>query len=83
MTIGHLLTMTSGLRCGNETWAAQPDPVAYIWAQPRWEMPPANFFYCNRASHLLSAIVTRATGMPTPHFTRADLFEPLGITDWV
>jgi CubicO group peptidase (beta-lactamase class C family) len=46
-------------------------------------MPPDNFFYCNRASHLLSAIVTRATGMPTQNFARANLFEPLDITDWV
>ncbi|MBL8153401.1 MAG: serine hydrolase [Anaerolineae bacterium] len=83
MTIKHLLTMTSGLQCGDYAgWIASPDSVAYIWAQPMSSQPPAPFHYCGQDSHLLSAIVSRATGMPTQEFARAYLFEPLGISEW-
>ena len=43
--------------------------------------PGTTFSYCSPATHLLSAVLTRATGMSTLDFARRNLFEPLGIRE--
>ena len=43
--------------------------------------PGSRFEYTNGVSHLLSAIVTDATGMSSLEYARRELFQPLGITD--
>ncbi|MDJ0988724.1 MAG: serine hydrolase [Desulfobacterales bacterium] len=53
----------------------------YILDLPLAEPPGTRFVYCNGASHLLSAIVQKATGMRSLAYARQNLFSPLGITD--
>lgn len=88
VTLEQLLSMSSGLLCGYEP--GEPELLAMI-ASERWVdyalslpmhvEPGTEFAYCSGNNHLLSAILQRATGMPADEFARANLFEPLGITD--
>jgi CubicO group peptidase (beta-lactamase class C family) len=85
MTIKNLLTMTPGL-----TWDesdatymqmySSSDWPKYILDRPMEFQPGSQFEYSSGASHVLSAIVQKSTGMNTVDFARANLFEPLGIT---
>jgi CubicO group peptidase (beta-lactamase class C family) len=88
MTIQHLLTMTAGFR-----WRTGPrnhelyidrlrrskDWIAFILDLPVRERLFGAFQYCSAASHLLSAIITRSTGMCAEEFAAARLFAPIGI----
>ncbi|HEY6102819.1 MAG TPA: serine hydrolase [bacterium] len=88
ITVRHLLTMSSGIDCTKERdeatlremWTAA-DWVQFVLDRPmRWE-PGTQFVYCSPGSHLLSAILQRATGKTALEFARQNLFEPLGITN--
>lgn len=87
VTIRHLLTMTvpfawkPGMR-GNEPLdrlRRQPDWVAFILDQMAPGGPPGRFQYSSAASHLLSAIITRATGVCAREFANERLFGPIGM----
>lgn len=87
LTIKHLLTMTSGFcengQNGEEQLTRQRlsgDWVQYILDQPLVSEPGKKFAYCSCASNLLSAILTRATGMTAEKFARKYLYSHLGIT---
>ena len=90
MTLEHLLAMTSGLAWQGpddmyHTWGAaiqSGDPVQYTLDRPMASEPGATWYYNGGCSHLLSAILTEATGMSTLAFAREVLFDPLGI-GWV
>jgi CubicO group peptidase (beta-lactamase class C family) len=41
--------------------------------------PGRQLIYCTPGPHLLSAILTKATGMSTAAYAQARLFDPLGI----
>ncbi|UCF31906.1 MAG: serine hydrolase [bacterium] len=89
MTVGDLVTMSSGLHClpppREETLRAmQPsdDWIGYVLGLPMAVEPGTVFEYCSPNFHLLSAILTRATGLPAARFARAELFEPIGIKDF-
>ncbi|MGH9464712.1 MAG: serine hydrolase domain-containing protein [Thermoanaerobaculia bacterium] len=83
LTLRHLLTMTAGLESTSGTgygpWVASPDWVRYVLTRRRVAPPGELFIYSTGSSHLLSAILTRATGQPTRDFARQALLEPLGI----
>jgi len=88
MTLEHLLTMTSGLKCINEPseitlfqMMASPDWVQFVLDLPMSDKPGSRFVYNSGGSHLLSAIITQTTGMSELDFAREHLFEPLGISD--
>lgn len=86
MSIENLLTMTPGIAWeeGNATYTAMyrsVDWVNYVMDMPMEFQPGAQFEYNSGASHVLSAVVQKSTGMDTIDFARANLFEPLGITD--
>ncbi len=70
VTVGNLMTMSSGLYClpppGEETLRAMmssDDWIRYVLDLPRAAEPGTEFDYCSPNFHLLSGILTRATGM--------------------
>ena len=86
ITIGHLLTMTSGLDCrfdhGEITlqqMMASSDWQRFVLGLPMAAEPGRRFEYCSPGMHLLSAAISRTTGGSTLDFARRELFQPLGI----
>ena len=84
ITLEDLLTMRSGLETTSNRnygrWVQSPHWVRHILARPIVEPPGGRMIYSTGNSHLLSAIVTKASGMSTLAFGRRYLAEPLGIT---
>ncbi len=84
ITIQDLLTMRAGLastsRRNYGRWVQSDDWVGYVLDQPLVARPGGGMIYSTGSSHLLSAILTRATGTSTREFAVRHLFEPLGIT---
>jgi CubicO group peptidase (beta-lactamase class C family) len=89
MTLEDLLTMSTGLDCqdsylydwvGLEEMRKSGNRSQDVLDLPMSHEPGAHFEYCNGASHLLSTIIQRATGMSTFIFAYEHLFRPLGIT---
>ncbi len=89
MTIEHLLTMSPGMEWEGpddmtHTWGQavlSGDPIQFILDQPMHYEPGTVWYYNGGCSHLLSAILTEATGNSTLSFAQEHLFNPLGITD--
>jgi CubicO group peptidase (beta-lactamase class C family) len=88
VTVRHLLTMRAGFlwpggHRGIEPMADRlrrsPDWTRFILELPVRREEMGQFHYCSAASHLLSAVLTRATGQSACLFAQAHLFEPLGI----
>lgn len=82
MTVADLLTMSSGLSCGDPATASD-DWAVLALALPMVAEPGTRFSYCGGDSHLLSAILAKVTGMATSAYADEVLFGPLGITDYV
>jgi CubicO group peptidase (beta-lactamase class C family) len=91
ITINDLLTMSGGFKwdeLGNVNeyinWFAAPNQVQYLIDRPLVAQPGQVFNYNSAAAHLLSVILTKATGMRTRDFAQKYLFEPLGtsVTSW-
>lgn len=79
-TLGQVLTMTAGFRTDDP--GALPTPVEDWVADVLtglYSAPGQGFHYSNAGSHLLSAILVRATGRSTLDYAREVLFDPLGI----
>jgi CubicO group peptidase (beta-lactamase class C family) len=85
ITLYHLLTMTAGFQWDENAdvadWLYGPDPVGAILARPMAAAPGTVFNYNTAASHLLSVVLTEATGMTTLDYADEVLFGPLGITE--
>lgn len=79
MTFGHSWNGTSSASLYN-TWANSQDHLQYIIDLPLVASPGTVFNYSDGASHLLSVIITEATGRNTLDFAKEFLFSPLGIT---
>jgi len=83
ITVGHLLSMQSGLERtsgGNYgTWVSSPNWVRYKIQRPLEGDPGSTRSYSTGNSHLLSAVLTQATGQSTWAFAQTQLAEPLGI----
>jgi len=83
LTLDHLLSMraglerTSGVNYGR--WVASDDWVRHAISQPFVDEPGGRMLYSTGNSHMLSAILTDATGRDTHALARAWLGEPLGI----
>ena len=84
ITIEDLLTMRSGLEStsGREygAWVQSKNWVRYVLAQPLIDEPGTRVEYSTGTSHLLSAILTRATKQSTWQFAQEELAKPLGFT---
>ncbi len=83
ISIRHLLTMSSGLSWpGNEAMIPTKNWVKFILEQPVESEPGKQMKYSCGNSHLLSAILQKATQMNTVDFAKKNLFSPLGIHDF-
>lgn len=83
ITVAHLLTMQSGLERtsgGNYgAWVSSPNWARYKITRPLQADPGTARSYSTGNSHLLSAVLTQATGQSTWAFAQSVLAEPLGI----
>jgi len=89
VTIRHLLTMTAPFAW--KTRAKRFEPLDRLRRQRNWVLyilnllgrngQPGKFQYCTAGSHLLSAIITRTTGMCAREFANERLFRPLGMKE--
>lgn len=90
ITLKHLLTMESGLLSteadGDMTpWTKSRDWVKYVIDLPLKSTPGDFFEYSTGLSHIMSAIITKTSGVSTYEFADKYLFGPMGIkiTNWV
>ena len=84
ITIEDLLTMRSGLEStsGGEygPWVRSRNWVRYALARPMVSDPATTMKYSTGTSHVLSAILTKATKQSTHQFANTVLARPLGFT---
>lgn len=84
ITVGDLLSMQSGLETTSNRnygrWVQSRNWVRHVLTRPMVDRPGGRMVYSTGSTHLLSAILTRATGMSTLEFGRRYLARPLGIT---
>ncbi|HEY8930974.1 MAG TPA: serine hydrolase [Mucilaginibacter sp.] len=87
ITIRMIMNQASGLWHEDLTRLGQylslPDQSGYILKQPLVSEPGKVFHYNNAGTHLLSAILTKATGMTTLQFANKYLFGPMSVRDVV
>ncbi len=91
ITIQNLLDMTSGLSWTEPLDQGQPqslvamerspDWVQFVLDQPMAAGPGTKFNYSSGNTHLLSAILAKATGESALDYARQRLFGPLGISN--
>ena len=84
ITIEHLLTMQSGLASTSNrnygAWVQSPNWVRHALARPLESLPGTRMAYSTGNTHLLSAILTKATGTSTWQFAQDTLARPLGFS---
>lgn len=88
VTIRHLLTMTAPI--ASHTTGNKWEPLDRLRRQRDWvryildilgQGQPGKFQYSTAGAHLLSAIITRATGLCAREFANERLFRPIGIQE--
>jgi len=83
ITVGQLVSMTSGLQStsfgGYGAWVSSRDWVGDALRRPLEAAPGERMIYSTGSTHILSAVLTRATGVPTRDYAARVLGEPLGI----
>ena len=84
ITLEHLLTMQSGLESTSGEqygrWVRSRNWVSFALARPIVDTPGTGMQYSTGTSHLLSAILTKATGQSTHAFAQQSLATPLHFT---
>jgi CubicO group peptidase (beta-lactamase class C family) len=84
ITVEDLLSMRAGLQSTSfdnyGTWVTSRNWVRNALSRPMVAEPGGAMVYSTGSSHLLSAILTRATKMSTHEFAQRHLAVPLGIT---
>lgn len=96
VTLAHVLGMTAGLEWNEEVPYDDPrndeirmtrdaQPLRYALSRPFAHDPDEDFIYNGGLTHVMAAVLERATGTPIEDYARTRLFEPLGIThfEWV
>ncbi len=88
ISIKHLLTMKSGLSSVDKGMEPiklikSKDWVDHILKRPLQSSPGTNFEYNSANTHILSAIITKTTGMNAAKFAKKYLFDPLGINQFI
>jgi CubicO group peptidase (beta-lactamase class C family) len=84
ITVEDLLTMRAGLQPTSfdnyGAWVSSSDWVRDALRRPLVAEPGGEMLYSTGSTHVLSAVITRATGTSTYAYARDRLFRPLGIT---
>jgi len=80
ISIGHLLTMTSGIYEDFGPGFALDQTIQEILNPTLNFIPGTDFRYSSASTHLLSAIINKSTGQKTSDFAEEYLFEPIGIS---
>ncbi len=84
ITLEDLLTMRSGLRTTSNryygAWVLSSNWVRHTLTRPLLRTPGTRMDYSTGNTHLLSAILTRATGSSTWQFAQDNLARPLGFS---
>ncbi len=88
ITIKHILNQTSGLAwkgyLEHEAWLQSDNPLTFVLDKELEHSPGMQYNYNSGATHLLSAIISKATGKNTLAFANEVLFSELNIKkiDW-
>jgi CubicO group peptidase (beta-lactamase class C family) len=84
ITIENLLTMQSGLQTTSNrnygAWVLSSNWVRHALTRPLTSVPGTRMEYSTGNTHLLSAILTKATGRNTWQFAQEALAKPLGFS---
>jgi CubicO group peptidase (beta-lactamase class C family) len=84
ITIENLLTMQSGLETTSNRnygkWVLSDNWVAFALNQPLVAQPGTRMLYSTGSTHLLSAILTKASGMSAKQFAQENLSSRLGFS---
>jgi len=96
VTLAHVVGMTSGLEWNEEVPYSDPrnheirmtrdsQPLRYALSPRFVHAPGSEFNYNGGLTHVMGAVLERATKTPIEDYARTKLFEPLGITEfeWV
>lgn len=97
VTVGHMLTMTSGFAWDEFTYPYQdprnsermmdaaPDRYRYVFEQPFAHAPGTQWTYSGGDVAVIAAILERGTGLSLHDYARAALFAPLGVarSEWI
>lgn len=83
LTLRHLLSMSAGFQWqengpSTTAWMRSPDYVKFTLESPLDAAPGERFNYSTAVAHLVSVILTRASGMSTKQFAQERLFGPIG-----
>lgn len=92
VTLAHALSMTSGFEWNEDVPYNNPlndeirmtrdsQPLRYALSRPFAVDPGSDFNYNGGLTHVLAAVLVRATKTSLQEYARTKLFEPLGITD--
>lgn len=93
ITLGHLLTMSSGLQYDEWSYpygdernsyaqmTASPDWIRWGLEQPLVAEPGARFNYNSANTHVFAGILYHTSGQQAAQFAQQRLFAPLGISD--
>jgi CubicO group peptidase (beta-lactamase class C family) len=76
ITLRDLLTMTAGYR--RSSVVSTGDVIRTLVNRPLASDPGTTFSYDDGSAHLLSAVLTKASGLPAEELARRALFAPLG-----
>lgn len=84
ITIENLLTMQSGLETTSNRnygkWVLSDNWVEFALKQPLVAVPGTRMLYSTGSTHLLSAILTKASGMSAKQFAQENLSSRLGFS---
>ncbi|GJM12634.1 MAG: 6-aminohexanoate-dimer hydrolase [Pseudohongiella sp.] len=84
ITVENLLTMQSGLETTSNRnygkWVLSDNWVEFALNQPLVAEPGTRMLYSTGSTHLLSAILTKASGMSAKQFAQENLSSPLGFS---